>query len=318
MTTHRNKPKIVVIGGPTAIGKTTVGIELAEKFGGEIVSADSMQVYKRMDIGTAKPTPEEVARVSHHLIDVVEPDEPFDAVQYSTLARETVLDLDNRGKIPFIVGGTGLYIKALLHGLYPSQPVDPQIRERLKAEADEHGCEILHARLQQIDPETATRLHPNDTYRILRALETVESTGMSISQHHREHGFSDAPFESLKIGLQMDRQQLYDRINRRVDLMLENGLLDEVKGLLDRGYTASLKSMQSIGYHHMTDYIEKRLEWDEAVRTLKRDTRRFAKRQLTWFRADPDIIWKEPGQLDEMSATTGKFLSAEGENYEEL
>ena len=170
MTTHRDKPKIIVICGPTAIGKTTVGIELADRFGGEIVNADSMQVYKHMDIGTAKPTPQELARVSHHLIDVAEPDEPFDAVRFSTMARETTLDLYNQGKVPFIVGGTGLYIKALLHGLFPSQPVDPQIRERLKTQADEHGSGILHARLEQIDPETAARLHPNDTYRILRAL----------------------------------------------------------------------------------------------------------------------------------------------------
>jgi len=318
MTTHPDKPKIIIICGPTAIGKTTVGIELAESFGGEIVSADSMQVYKHMAIGTAKPSPEEVARVSHHLIDVVEPDEPFDAQQYSAMARATVLNLCNRGKVPFVVGGTGLYIKALLHGLFPSQTADSQVRKRLKTEAAEHGSGILHARLAQIDPETAARLHPNDTYRILRALETVVTTGMSISQYHREHAFSDEPFESLKIGLQIDRPKLYDRINQRVDLMLAAGLIDEVKGLLDMGYPGSLKSMQSIGYQHMVDFIEKRLEWEEAVRTLKRDTRRFAKRQLTWFGADPDIIWKAPGQLDELRAIIRKFLKAGEKNDEEI
>lgn len=318
MNPHSEKPKIIVICGPTAIGKTTVGIELAERFESEIISADSMQVYKRMDIGTAKPTPRELARVSHHLIDVVEPDESFDAVQYSKLAREKILEFHNQGKIPFVVGGTGLYIKALLHGLYPSQSIDPAIRERLKAEADEHGSAGIHARLKEIDPETAARLHPNDTYRILRALETAETTGQPISQHHREHGFSDTPYDSLKIGLHMDRQQLYERINQRVDLMLANGLIDEVKGLLNMGYSGSLKSMQSIGYHHMVEYIQNRLDWEEAVRTLKRDTRRFAKRQLTWFRADPAIVWKEPGQLAEMLATTRAFIKADGGNHEEL
>ena len=318
MIQRHQKSKIVVVCGPTAIGKTTVGIELAEKFGSEIISADSMQIYKRMDIGTAKPTPEEVARVSHHLIDVVEPDKPFDAVQYSKMAREIIRAFHNQGKIPFVVGGTGLYIKALLHGLYPSQTIDPAVRERLKTEADKFGSGSMHARLNEIDPETAARLHPNDTYRILRALETVETTGQPISQHHREHGFSDTPYNSLKIGLHMERQQLYERINLRVDIMLANGLVDEVKRLLDMGYSRELKSMQSIGYHHMVEYIQNRLEWDEAVRTLKRDTRRFAKRQFTWFRADPDIIWKEPQQLDEMITITRSFIEAEGVSHEKL
>ena len=310
MTASGNKPKIIVVCGPTAIGKTAVGIALAEKCGGEIISADSMQVYKYMNIGTAKPTPQERARIPHHLVDVVEPDAHFDAVRYASMARKTAMDICRRHRVPIIVGGTGLYIKALLHGLFPARPIDAQIRERLQTEAAAHGSGVLHARLARIDPEAAAKLHPNDTYRIVRALETMETTGKSITLYHRQHGFADAPFDSLKIGLHMNRQQLYKRINQRVDLMLAAGLLAEVKALLDRGYSGALPSMRSIGYQHMLGYIEKRLAWEEAVRTLKRDTRRYAKRQLTWFGADPDIIWQDPEQLDEITTILSKFLAA--------
>lgn len=303
------KPKIIIICGPTGIGKTTVAIGLAQHFGGQIIGADSMQVYKYMDIGTAKPTAEERERVAHHMVDFVEPDEPFDAARYAVGARAKILELEQQHIIPFVVGGTGLYIKALLYGLFEEKVSDPEIRAGLKAEADAHGIQSLYGRLGRLDPDTANRLHPNDSYRILRALEVIEATGQTISSHHKKHGFFDQPFESLTIGLNLDRAILYERINRRVDAMISAGFLDEVKGLIARGYSASLKSMQSIGYRHLVDYIEGRSSWEECVRTMKRDHRRYAKRQLTWFGADPEIIWKEPGQVEALKLLVDNFLS---------
>jgi len=303
------KPKVIVICGATGIGKTSVGIELAQKFGGEIVSADSMQIYRYMDIGTAKPTPTELAQVPHHMIDIVDPDEDYDAVLFSKQARDRVAEIVRRGRIPFIVGGTGLYIKALLHGLFQAEPVDPRIRDHLKQEAEQNGSNALYERLQQLDPNTAGRLHPNDSYRIIRALETIESTGKSISELHREHGFEDDPFDVLKIGLQMDRQKLYDRIDQRVELMIEVGLNQEVATLLEMGYGAELKSMQSIGYRHVVEFLAEKLSWDECVRTLKRDTRRFAKRQFTWFGADQRIRWYAPDRLKDMAGLAEGFLA---------
>ena len=308
MSTSFPKPKIIVICGATGIGKTSVSIKLAQKLAGEIVSADSMQIYRYMDIGTAKPTPAELAQVPHHMIDIVEPDEDYDAVRFSKQARHRIADIVRRGRLPVIVGGTGLYIKSLLHGLFQSKPIAAEIRTRLKKEAEKNGSQALHQRLQQLDPHTAARLHPNDSYRILRALETIEATGKSISELHQEHGFEDDPFDALKIGLQMDRRQLYNRIDRRVDLMVEAGLVDEVTKLLKMGYTAQLKSMQSIGYRHMVEFLEGKMPWDECIRTLKRDTRRFAKRQFTWFGADQQIQWFEPGQLHEMLRKAEDFL----------
>jgi len=308
MVSPTKKPKVIVICGPTGIGKTTVGIQLAEKLGGEIISADSMQIYRYMDIGTAKPTADEQNRLLHHMIDIVDPAEDFDAVRFAQMARKKVMQLHQKGVLPVIVGGTGLYIKALLQGLFQSNPVDSQIRERLMQEAAEDGSSSLHDRLKQVDPDTAERLHPNDAYRIVRALETIESTGRPISEHHQDHGFADEPFDALKVGLQMDRQKLYDRIDQRVDLMIDAGLPEEVKKLLGMGYTADLKAMQSIGYRHMAAFIEGSLPWDECVRTLKRDTRRFAKRQFTWFGADNQIHWYEPDQLNEMIGLVEEFL----------
>jgi len=302
------KPKVIVICGATGIGKTSVGIALAQKFGAEVVSADSMQIYRYMDIGTAKPTPAELAQAPHHMIDIVDPDENYDAVRFARQARVRIAEIIGRGRIPFIVGGTGLYIKALLHGLFQAESVDSQIRDRLRQEADEKGSQVLHERLQELDPATAGRLHPNDSYRIIRALETIKSTGKSISELHREHGFVDDPFDALKIGLQMDRQKLYDRIDQRVDLMIEAGLVDEVKKLLEMGYTAELKSMQSIGYRHVVEFFEEKLPWDECLRTLKRDTRRFAKRQFTWFGADQQIRWYAPDQPNEIAGLVEGFL----------
>jgi tRNA dimethylallyltransferase len=308
MSSETEKPKIVIICGPTGIGKTAAAVDLAQHFNGQIIGADSMQIYKFMDIGTAKPTAEEQSRVVHHMIDIVEPDEAFDAARYAGLARAKIFELNQQDITPFVVGGTGLYIKALLYGLFDATKSDPEVRRRLKEEGAVHGVEYLYARLGRLDPETARRLHAHDTYRILRALEVAETTGKPISRHHQEHGFLEHPFRSLKIGLNMDRAILYEGINARVDAMISAGFVDEVRDLLARGYNGDLKSMQSIGYRHMIDYIEGRLSREECTRTLKRDHRRYAKRQLTWFNADPEIIWKEPGQIGQMKNLIHNFL----------
>ena len=302
------KPSLVIISGPTCVGKTDVAIALAEPLGGEIISADAMQVYRYMDIGTAKPTDQQRARVRHHLIDVVNPDEPFSAALFRRVAGAIIDDLDQKGRPVFVVGGTGLYIKALTRGLFEGQEQDRGVRKRLKEEAEILGLQGMYRRLQEVDPASAARIHPNDTYRIMRALEVYQVTGQPISCHQMAHGFRDIPYKTLKIGLTLDRKILYDRINRRVDLMLSSGLLEEVKWLLDHGYPSTLKSMQSIGYRHMADYLRQRITWDETVRLFKRDTRRYAKRQLTWFRADPEILWAEPGQAGHMRRKIDSFL----------
>ncbi len=308
MRSATKKPKIVIICGPTGIGKTSVAVELARHFNGQIIGADSMQVYRYMDIGTAKPTAEEQARVVHHMIDIIGPDESFDAARYAELAGMKIFELDRQKITPFVVGGTGLYIKALLHGLFDAEVFDADVRRRLKQEADAHGIKCLHERLGRLDPESAKRLHPNDSYRIIRALEVVETAGKPISRYHREHGFSEQPFQALKIALNTDRAVLYARINERVDAMIAAGFLEEVKSLLARGYSADLKSMQSIGYRHMVDFIQGRSNWEACVRTLKRDHRRYAKRQLTWFGADPQIIWKDAVQVEEIKLLVEKFM----------
>ena len=302
------KPKTIIICGPTALGKTATAIGLAENFTGEIVGADSMQVYKYMDIGTAKPTRDEQSRITHHMVDIVAPNEHFDTKTYARMARKRIMNLNSRGIVPFVVGGTGLYIKALVHGLFEAEASDHAIRSRLKEEVQIHGSAFLHQRLCRKDPGSAKKIHPNDAYRIIRALEVYETTGKPMAELHRKHNFKDNAFDVLKIGLHIDREVLYHRINQRVDAMIDAGLVGEVAGLLEMGYGPALKSMQSIGYRHMVDFIQGRCEWDETVRILKRDTRRYAKRQLTWFKADSNIIWVEPRQFSEIRDLIKKFL----------
>lgn len=307
---ERAAPFVIVLCGPTAAGKTAVGIRLARELGAEIVGADAMQVYRRLDIGTAKPTPEERALVPHHLIDVVEPDEPFDAARYVALARPAVEEILRRGRIPLVVGGTGLYIRALLHGLFAAPPVDPAVRVRLAAELTARGVEALHARLAQCDPEAARRLHPRDTARILRALEVFEATGRPISALQQAHRFADSPYASRILGLRLERPALYARIDRRVEEMLAAGLEDEVRGLLAAGLSPASKAMQALGYRHIAAWLEGRIPREEAVRTMKRDTRRYAKRQMTWFRAIPGIRWFSPEDLPAILAACREFLAS--------
>lgn len=308
MTTETTKPKIVVICGPTGAGKTSMAVKLAQELEGEIISADSMQIYRYMNIGTAKPTAFEQSCVPHYLIDVVSPDETFDAARFAALARAEIENLVKRGRVPFVVGGAGLYIKALLYGLFDADSSNAAIRNQLKQIAREKGIDALYKRLVKYDPGSATRIHPNDSIRIIRALEIFEHTGKTISQYHEEHRFSGRPYDAFKIGVFMPRDILYKKIDARVDAMIAAGLLDEVKQLLEKGYTDELPSMQSIGYRHMTDFIKGRLSLEETVNTMKRDTRRYAKRQMTWFRADSEIQWVEPGREIEVKQMIAKFL----------
>ena len=304
----QEKPKIIVICGPTAIGKTTTAIKVAQAVGGEIISADSVQIYRYMDIGTAKPTADEMNTIPHYMVDIVNPDEPFDAALFARKASEVISDMRNRGVVPVVAGGTGFYIKALLHGLFETDPVDKAIRLRLKNDMAQHGLAYLFQRLSVVDPETAKSVHPNDTYRILRALEIFEDKGIPISRARSDHGFSSQPYTVLRIGLHMDREVLYERINQRVEIMIHQGLVEEVKNLLEKGYTRDFKSMQTIGYRHIAEFLDKEISWEEAVRTLKRDTRRYAKRQFTWFGKDPDIQWCEPDNTREICQAAKAFL----------
>jgi tRNA dimethylallyltransferase len=303
-----SRPKALIICGPTGVGKTAFSIALAQKFGGEIVGADSMQIYRQMDIGTAKPSAAERSTVAHHLVDIVDPDAPFDAQKYAETAIQIVSKLTAHGIIPLVVGGTGLYIKALVFGLFDAESANADLRERLKREAQAKGALPLYERLTAVDPDTARKLHPNDTHRVIRALEIYEISGAPLSAYHRRHRFQQRRLETLTLGLHMDREQLYQRIDARVDAMLNAGLLDEVRRLLDDGYSPDLKSMQSIGYRHMINFLHGRMNWEEAVRTLKRDTRRYAKRQLTWFKAVPDIVWLSPQDIRRAEALIRRFF----------
>jgi tRNA dimethylallyltransferase len=301
--------RIIIICGPTGIGKTSFAISMAQRFNGEIVSADSMQIYKHLDIGTAKPNNSELKMARHHLIDFIDPKDNFDAGQYVKAADSAIKDIVARKKIPIIAGGTGLYIRALLNGLFRAEPICEKTLSQLTLELEEKGSLSLYQKLERWDPEAARKIHPNDSFRVIRALEVYQTTGNKISDKHHGHKFEDQRYAGLKIGLTMERESLYERINRRVDIMLDQGLLDEVVSLVQKGYSFSLKPMQSIGYKHMAMFINNEVDWNEAVRLLKRDTRRYAKRQFTWFHKDKDIIWLLPSQLEQAEKLIKEFLT---------
>ncbi|MGD2126539.1 MAG: tRNA (adenosine(37)-N6)-dimethylallyltransferase MiaA [Desulfobacteraceae bacterium] len=311
-----SKPKLIVITGPTASGKSSLAIELAVRLGGEIVNADSMQVYRGMDVGTAKP-PIGVRRgIPHHLIDTVDPDETFNAAIYRNLALPAIQDIRKRKRVCFVVGGTGLYIKTLLGGLLKCPPADPVLREDLRRQCEEYGTLFLHKRLEKLDPGSARRIHPHDKIRIMRALEIIELTKTPLSVLTQKHGFKEKPFQTLKICLQMSREHLYDRINKRCLLMIDHGLVKETENLLSKGYAPELKPMKSLGYRHMIRYLEGRWGLDEAIHQLQTDTRRYAKRQLTWFRADPQMAWFEAEEKESIVCKIEEFMVS-GENTEE-
>ncbi len=301
--------KIIIICGPTGIGKTSFAIKIARSFNGEIVSADSMQIYKQMNIGTAKPDSEELNLAFHHLIDFIDPKDNFDAGIYVKAADTAITNIARKGKTPVVAGGTGLYIRALLHGLLRSKPLNEKTVSQLENELKERGNTFLHKRLEQCDPEAAGSIHPNDVFRTLRALEFFLTNNQKISDWQNKHNFNDQRYDFIKIGLYMEREKLYERINKRVDIMLNQGLLKEVVTLIENGYSLDLKPMQSIGYKHMGMFINNEVDWDEAVRLLKRDTRRYAKRQFTWFNKDKQIIWVKPSEIEKAKQLVKDFLT---------
>jgi len=290
--------RLLAIVGPTATGKTETSILVAESLDGEIVSADSMQVYRGMDIGTAKPTQEQRSRVPHHLIDIIDPDEPFSVAEYQARADAALADIWARGRQPVLVGGSGLYIRAVLQDMdFNNTPADPEFRRRLAAEAKSKGARALHEWLADVDPQAAGRIHPNDEKRIIRALEVAEQRGGLTARSRKVDRRNAARYNSARYGLTLDRSELYRRIEDRVDAMIDEGLVEEVRQLLDAGYSESLVAMKGLGYAQIAPYVRGQQSLDEAVRRLKRDTRRFAKRQFTWFRADSEIEWIDMGQM---------------------
>lgn len=285
------KAPLVVIVGPTAVGKSRVGILVAQALRTEILTADSRQVYRGMDIGMDKPAPAERQGVPHRLIDLVEPDQPFNVGMFRRAAMTEIARLQRAGRLPLVVGGTGLYVRALLRGLWEGPGADWDLRERLAAEARDQGPEHLYRALSKVDPATASRLHPHDQVKIIRALEVHHLSGRPQSAAHEEHGFGEQAFTPLLIGLTRERAALYRRIEDRVEEQLAKGLVEETRTLLGRGYGRGLGSMKGLGYRQISAYLSGECAYDEAVRRLKRDTRHFAKRQLTWFRKEPGLLW---------------------------
>ncbi|HHW98513.1 MAG TPA: tRNA (adenosine(37)-N6)-dimethylallyltransferase MiaA [Firmicutes bacterium] len=289
--------KLLVIVGPTAVGKTEIAIKVAQRLDGEIISADSMQIYRGMNIGTAKPTLEEQAGILHHMIDIVDPGEPFSVADYQKMAREKIKEVADRGRLPILAGGTGLYVRAVidLYNFIPAN-TDWELRSRLRQQAREVGLEALYNRLSEVDPVAAERIHPNDERRIIRALEVYQTTGQPLSFWEQQPDEQRPIYDLIMIGLHRPRPELYDRINRRVDLMLEHGLLEEAQNLLAQGLDEKFIANQAIGYKEFFVYLRGEESLAEATEKLKQGTRRYAKRQLTWFRADRRIHWVQVGE----------------------
>ena len=284
--------KLIVVLGPTAVGKTALSIALAKRFSTEVISGDSMLIYRNMDIGTAKPSIEEQDGVVHHLVDIIEPTESFDVTTYIEMARAKIREINERGQVPILAGGTGLYIKALLEGYqFNVTPQNEAFRQEMETVAREQGVEELHRRLAEVQPETAARLHPNDIRRVIRALEVATFGGETVSQEKEDE--TACLYDVAVIGLTSERSLLYERINQRVDQMMADGLLDEVKGLLESGVPADAQSMKGIGYKELVAYLDGKCTLEEAVDEIKKGTRHFAKRQFTWYRKMPYIDWYE-------------------------
>lgn len=284
------KEPLLIILGPTAVGKTDISVQVAKEINGEIISADSMLIYRYMNIGTAKPTEEEMEGVPHHLIDIIYPDQPFSVADYCVEAEKIIKEVRNRGKLPMLVGGTALYLKAFTEKYsFPEIQSDLELRDRLQEEAQKYGNEYLHQKLSQIDPPTAQRLHPNDLRRIIRAIEIHQLTGVPLSIQAKKEKQSN--HHLVVIGLIRPREEIYQRINKRVDQMIELGLVEEVDQLLKMGYSPDLVSMQGLGYKEIVSYLTGQYSLERATELLKRNTRHFAKRQLTWFRKEEDIYW---------------------------
>ncbi len=310
-----SKKPLIILTGPTAVGKTSLSISLAKAVNGEIISADSMQVYKYMDIGTAKIRPEEMEDVPHYLISEFNPDEEFSVVKFQAYAKKYIESIYERNKIPILVGGTGFYIQAVLYDIdFEENPSDRSYRKELELLAQTKGSEYLHGMLAKLDPKSSKTIHPNNIKRIIRALEYIRQTGEPISVHNETQREKSSPYNYKYFVLNKERAKLYEAINHRVDLMIENALIDEVKQLLNMGYTKDMVSMQGLGYKEIIDYLEGNTSLEEAIDILKRDTRHYAKRQLTWFRREKDIIWVDKDNFSNEAAIIDFLL----ENLKDL
>ncbi len=294
-----NKKPLVILTGPTAVGKTALSIALAKEIDGEIISADSMQVYRGMDIGSAKIMPEEMQQVKHHLIDILEPVQEFNVVLFKKLADEAIRDICSRGKIPILAGGTGFYIQAVLYDIdFTENDEDTTFRLSLEKIAREQGNDVLYERLREVDPKSCESIHANNRKRVIRALEFYEKTGQPISAHNEQERKKESPYTFAYFVLNEDRDKLYRKIEERVDHMLAQGLVEEVRQLSKAGCTKDMVSMQGLGYKEILDYLDGEISFEEAVYRIKRDTRHFAKRQLTWFRRERDILWLDKEAYD--------------------
>ena len=298
------KKPLIILTGPTAVGKTSASIGLAKALNGEIISADSMQVYKYMDIGSAKIRPSEMEGIRHYLIDELEPNEEFHVVRFQQMAKQAMEEIYAKNKIPIVVGGTGFYIQALLYDIdFTESEENTMYRQELEQLAEEKGAEHLHSMLKEIDPISAETIHANNIKRVIRALEFYQQTGQRISEHNEAERAKESPYDFCYFVLNDDRAKLYERIERRVDQMLTEGLVDEVQSLKERGYTRNMVSMQGLGYKEILDYLNGDCSLEEAIYVLKRDTRHFAKRQLTWFRRERDVIWIDKKEYDYQEET---------------
>lgn len=322
---YKQKRPLIILTGPTAVGKTALSIQLARVIHGQMISADSMQVYRKMDIGTAKITPEEMQGIPHYLINVLEPEEEFNVVRFQKMAKEALEKIYHAGAVPIVVGGTGFYIQALLYDIAFEQTgplavdtspgegdgetdAETVYRQNLQQLARKQGAKYLHEKLRQVDPVSADSIHPNNIKRVIRALEFYHQTGTCISAHNEEQRKRESPYQFLYFVLTDDRQTLYERIDRRIDTMIERGLVDEVRRLQMAGCTSSMVSMQGLGYKEILDYLEGNCSLEEAIYVLKRDTRHFAKRQLTWFRRERDVIWLDRRSLQSQDALLMEML----------
>lgn len=304
------KNKVIALVGPTGVGKTETSLRLASLTDSEIISCDSMQIYKGMDIGTAKATKEEMALVPHHLIDIKEPHEPYNVCDYVSDAKKALGDIFSRGKNVLLVGGTGLYADSFVNDTdFAEASGNDEIRKELSDFAAQKGNEALHDILKDIDPESAETIHANNVKRVIRAIEYFRQTGEKISDHNKESALKPSPYDHVYIGLTRNRDELYERIDKRVDIMVQSGLLEEVTGLYERGCKRSMTSMQALGYEEFIHYIEGRCTYDEAIRILKRDSRRYAKRQLTWFGRNKNIHWINLSDLSSADDAVRKALS---------
>ena len=305
-----DRKPLIILAGPTAVGKTSLSIRLAKETGGEIISADSMQVYRHMDIGSAKITKEEMEGVPHYLVDVLEPEEEFNVVRFQQMAKEAAERIWEKGKIPLVVGGTGFYIQALLYDIdFTENDGDESYRRQLERKAsDEEGASELYEMLKTVDPKAAQEIHPRNIKRIIRALEFYHQTGKKISEHNETQRQKESPYNYAYFVLTDERSRLYERIDRRVDLMMEQGLLDEVRYLKERGVRKDSTAMQGLGYKELYAYLEGEYPLDEAVRIIKRDTRHFAKRQLTWFKRERDVIWADKSVIGQEEENLADYM----------